>query len=152
MLSTHTGTTELSSAISQFFLKVCRDEGQSFGEHGDGECLCLVPQHHIHRHKHRHQLLEYAHIHHARHVTQIHNHCLLCLNAVILCFPQSQLVRDILRDDWDAVPHRLVCVHGQKVDDLRRVDAHTEGPLLGLFGPAKVNVLKLNVALDELKK
>ncbi len=35
---------------------------------------------------------------------------------------------------------------------LALVDAHTEGPLLGLFGPAKVNVLKLNVALDELKK
>jgi K+-transporting ATPase ATPase C chain len=31
------------------------------------------------------------------------------------------------------------------------VKAHTEGPLLGLFGPSKVNVLKLNVALDELK-
>ena len=28
---------------------------------------------------------------------------------------------------------------------------HTEKPLLGLFGPTKVNVLKLNVALDELK-
>ncbi|HZX58695.1 MAG TPA: potassium-transporting ATPase subunit KdpC, partial [Mucilaginibacter sp.] len=35
---------------------------------------------------------------------------------------------------------------------LALVDAHAEGPLLGLFGPAKVNVLKLNVALDELKK
>ena len=32
------------------------------------------------------------------------------------------------------------------------VESHTEGPLLGLFGPSKVNVLKLNVALDELKK
>lgn len=32
------------------------------------------------------------------------------------------------------------------------VDSHTEGPVLGLFGPFKVNVLKLNVALDELKK
>ncbi len=31
------------------------------------------------------------------------------------------------------------------------VDDHTEQPLLGLFGPSKVNVLKLNVALDELK-
>lgn len=31
------------------------------------------------------------------------------------------------------------------------VDRQTEGPLLGLFGPAKVNVLKLNVALDGLK-
>lgn len=28
---------------------------------------------------------------------------------------------------------------------------NTEKPLLGLFGPAKVNVLKLNVALDGLK-
>lgn len=31
------------------------------------------------------------------------------------------------------------------------VTDHTEGPLLGLFGPSKVNVLKLNVALDQLK-
>lgn len=35
---------------------------------------------------------------------------------------------------------------------LALVDSHTEKPLLGLFGPEKVNVLKLNVALDELKK
>ena len=35
---------------------------------------------------------------------------------------------------------------------LALVDSQTEKPLLGLFGPAKVNVLKLNVALDELKK
>jgi K+-transporting ATPase ATPase C chain len=35
---------------------------------------------------------------------------------------------------------------------LALVDTHTEKPLLGLFGPPKVNVLKLNIALDELKK
>ncbi len=29
------------------------------------------------------------------------------------------------------------------------VDRYTEKPLLGIFGPAKVNVLKLNVALDK---
>ena len=29
------------------------------------------------------------------------------------------------------------------------VNANTEGPLLGLFGPEKVNVLKLNVALEK---
>jgi K+-transporting ATPase ATPase C chain len=38
----------------------------------------------------------------------------------------------------------------QKITDL--VNEHTEAPLFGLFGPSKVNVLKLNVALDELKK
>ncbi|HTH82628.1 MAG TPA: K(+)-transporting ATPase subunit C [Mucilaginibacter sp.] len=31
------------------------------------------------------------------------------------------------------------------------VDDHIEAPLFGLFGPPKVNVLKLNIALDELK-
>ncbi len=31
------------------------------------------------------------------------------------------------------------------------INDNTVQPLLGLFGPAKVNVLKLNVALDELK-
>lgn len=36
------------------------------------------------------------------------------------------------------------------VEDLVR--KNTEGPLLNLFGPSKINVLKLNVALDELKK
>lgn len=28
--------------------------------------------------------------------------------------------------------------------------AHTEGPLLGLFGPEKINVLALNIALDKI--
>ena len=37
----------------------------------------------------------------------------------------------------------------QKVAAL--VNSHIEQPLLGMFGPSKVNVLKLNVALDELK-
>ncbi len=36
----------------------------------------------------------------------------------------------------------------QKVADL--VNSHIEGPLFGFLGPAKVNVLKLNVALDEM--
>ncbi len=36
-----------------------------------------------------------------------------------------------------------------KVNDL--VNKHIEAPLAGMFGPAKINVLKLNIALDELK-
>lgn len=47
---------------------------------------------------------------------------------------------------------RIAKVRGiseQALTDL--VDRQTEGPLLGLFGPAKVNVLKLNVALDAMK-
>ena len=31
------------------------------------------------------------------------------------------------------------------------VEANTEQPLLGLFGPSTVNVLKLNIALDQIK-
>lgn len=34
---------------------------------------------------------------------------------------------------------------------LALVEAHTEGPLAGMFGPSKLNVLKLNIALDTLK-
>ncbi len=34
---------------------------------------------------------------------------------------------------------------------LALVEKHTEGPLAGMLGPSKVNVLKLNVALDTLK-
>lgn len=35
---------------------------------------------------------------------------------------------------------------------LALVNSHIQKPLLGLLGPEKVNVLKLNIALDELKK
>jgi K+-transporting ATPase ATPase C chain len=38
----------------------------------------------------------------------------------------------------------------RKVAEL--VVANTQKPLFGLFGPSSVNVLKLNLALDELKK
>lgn len=40
-------------------------------------------------------------------------------------------------------------ISAEQLDAL--IAANTEKPLLGLFGPPKVNVLKLNVALDELK-
>ena len=32
------------------------------------------------------------------------------------------------------------------------IDENTEKPLFGIFGPPKINVLKLNIALDEMKK
>lgn len=34
---------------------------------------------------------------------------------------------------------------------VRLIDQHTERPLFGLFGPAKINVLELNVSLDNLR-
>jgi K+-transporting ATPase ATPase C chain len=47
---------------------------------------------------------------------------------------------------------RIAKIRNIPADKLNALVAeHTEQPLLGLFGPAKVNVLKLNVALDELK-
>jgi len=42
----------------------------------------------------------------------------------------------------------------RKLDELEitgLVEQQTKKPLLGLFGPAKVNVLKLNIELDKLK-
>jgi len=43
----------------------------------------------------------------------------------------------------------------RKIDEKKVAELvvkNTQGPLLGLFGPTSVNVLKLNIALDELKK
>jgi potassium-transporting ATPase KdpC subunit len=40
-------------------------------------------------------------------------------------------------------------IAAKRLDKL--VDEQTKGPLLGLFGPSTINVLKLNVALDGLK-
>ena len=37
----------------------------------------------------------------------------------------------------------------KKINDL--IEQNTEKPFLGFFGPEKVNVLKLNIALDELR-
>jgi len=31
------------------------------------------------------------------------------------------------------------------------IESHTEKPLLGILGPVKINVLKLNIALDQMK-
>lgn len=51
-------------------------------------------------------------------------------------------------------------VQVKRIAKIRRIAAnklekliaeHTDKPLAGLFGPEKINVLKLNIALDELK-
>lgn len=43
----------------------------------------------------------------------------------------------------------------RKIDEAKLselIAQQTEKPLIGLFGPEKINVLKLNIALDELSK
>ena len=48
---------------------------------------------------------------------------------------------------------RIARTRGVSEASLRDLTArHTEKPLLGLFGPEKVNVLALNLALDDLDK
>jgi K+-transporting ATPase ATPase C chain len=48
--------------------------------------------------------------------------------------------------------NRVAKVRNLPVDLVRSmVQKHIEKPLLGLFGPERVNVLDLNMALDELK-
>ena len=47
---------------------------------------------------------------------------------------------------------RVAQARGMDVEEVRRiVDKAVEKPLLGVFGPEKVNVLKLNIALEETK-
>ncbi len=48
---------------------------------------------------------------------------------------------------------RIAKTRGIRADEVEAViTANTHQPLLGLFGPPTVNVLKMNVALDEIKK
>mgnify|MGYP006148586809 FL=1 len=35
---------------------------------------------------------------------------------------------------------------------LKLIEINTEQPLFGLFGPTKINVLSLNIALDKISK
>jgi K+-transporting ATPase ATPase C chain len=46
---------------------------------------------------------------------------------------------------------RIAAVRGLKEEEVNElIDKLTERPLIGLFGTAKVNVLKLNISLDNL--
>jgi K+-transporting ATPase ATPase C chain len=48
---------------------------------------------------------------------------------------------------------RVAAARGIAADKVKAlVDEHTEKPFLGLLGPSKINVLKLNIALDEYKQ
>jgi len=48
---------------------------------------------------------------------------------------------------------RIAKARNIKVSELETlIENHTDKPLIGLFGPKKINVLKLNIALDKLKK
>lgn len=48
---------------------------------------------------------------------------------------------------------RVAQARGMSEQEVRQIVAgHIDRPLLGLFGTEKINVLKLNVALDETKK
>jgi K+-transporting ATPase ATPase C chain len=49
--------------------------------------------------------------------------------------------------------NRVAAARGISADKVKAlVEAHVEKPLLGLLGPSKINVLKLNIALDEYKQ
>ncbi|HOZ84310.1 MAG TPA: K(+)-transporting ATPase subunit C [Niabella sp.] len=48
---------------------------------------------------------------------------------------------------------RVAKIRGLSEPALQQIiSENTEGPFLGLFGPEKINVLKLNIALEELVK
>jgi potassium-transporting ATPase KdpC subunit len=47
---------------------------------------------------------------------------------------------------------RVAAARGLSVDKINELVEHSiEAPFLGIFGPSRVNVLKLNIALDNLK-
>src|SRR5690606_27196676 len=64
----------------------------------------------------------------------------------------SGLDRDLAQAPAYIQVKRVAAARGLAENRIKAlVDRHTEKPLLGCLGPARVNVLKLNVALDELK-
>jgi len=64
----------------------------------------------------------------------------------------SGLDPDITPESANVQVKRVAKARGMTEETVKAiVDKQTEKPLLGLFGPAKVNVLKLNVALEQSK-
>ena len=65
----------------------------------------------------------------------------------------SGLDPDLSPDGADVQVSRIAKIRGITAEQVKDIiSANTHQPLLGLFGPPTVNVLKLNVALDEMKK
>lgn len=64
----------------------------------------------------------------------------------------SGLDPDIIPQSAYVQVKRVAQARGMDVEEVRRiVDKAVEKPLLGVFGTEKVNVLKLNIALEETK-
>lgn len=73
------------------------------------------------------------------------------ISAELVTASGSGLDPDLSPDAAKVQVARIAKIRGLSEDKVAQlVEAQTEGPLLGLFGPSKVNVLKLNVALDAL--
>lgn len=70
--------------------------------------------------------------------------------AELVTYSGSGLDPDISPDGALIQVARVAHARGISAEALRSlVLAHVQGPFLGIFGPSKVNVLKLNVALDQ---
>ena len=62
----------------------------------------------------------------------------------------SGLDPDISPESANVQVKRVAKARGMSEETMQAiVEKHIEKPLLGVFGPAKINVLKLNVALDQ---
>lgn len=69
--------------------------------------------------------------------------------AELVTYSGSGLDPDLSPAGAKVQVRRVARARGMSEEKLNAlVDRYTQGPFLGIFGPAKVNVLKLNIALD----
>lgn len=72
--------------------------------------------------------------------------------AELVTYSGSGLDPDLSPEGARIQVRRVAAVRGLSDERVKELIAHAvETPFLGLFGPARVNVLKLNIALDQLK-